>query len=160
MSATTMTLAEFLTARLDEDEAAAREAAQDDTYGDRATPDGRWRMVGVDYEGESPRPATWALRTYEYECDREPWHLHVTRHDPARVLAEVEGKRRIVEVYIDEGKRKDIYNRDHERGLLTTDGDLRARHSANARWAGLDAAVRALAAVYADHPDYDETWRP
>ena len=78
----------------------------------------------------------------------------------ARVLRECEAKRRIVEAWEDERQRKDIYNRDYPLGLLTTDGDLRARLSANARWAGLDVAAGALASVYADHADYREEWCP
>jgi hypothetical protein len=78
--------------------------------------------------------------------------------DPARVLAECEAKRRIVAALEDERQRKDIYNRDFDLGLLTTEGDFRSRLSANARWAGLDVAVRALASVYADHRDFRDEW--
>jgi hypothetical protein len=82
-----MTLTEFLTARLDEDEADARD---DDGS---PTPIGMW--------------------------------------DPDRVLAEVAAKRAIVD--------------------KATDYDE--------RWA-LDEVLRHIAAPYADHPDYDEAWRP
>lgn len=56
---------------------------------------------------------------------------HIARHDPARVLAECEAKREIVRVYL----------------------------SNPMSWQS-EVAVRALAAVHADHPDYDESWRP
>ncbi|MGZ4524215.1 MAG: DUF6221 family protein, partial [Mycobacteriaceae bacterium] len=65
---------------------------------------------------------------------------HIARHDPARVLAECEAKRRIVERYrvcepnYDEGNR------------------LETRV--------LDWTMRLLALPYADHPDYDPAWRP
>lgn len=76
-----------------------------------------------------------------------------------RVLAECEAKRRIVDAIEDERQRMDIYNRDYDLGLLTTEGDLRSGLASNARWAGLDMAARALASAYADHPDYREEWR-
>lgn len=56
-----------------------------------------------------------------------------------RVLAEVDAKRRIVELaaeYIPE-----------------------LEHGDNGEWA-LDATLRLLALPYADHPDYDPTWTP
>ena len=53
---------------------------------------------------------------------------------PDRVLAECEAKRRIVEAF------GDYDPEDH--------------------WDFQTFPLRALAAVYADHPDYDETWRP
>ena len=86
--------------------------------------------------------------------------MHIERHDPARVLAECKARRRIVAAFEDERIRKDIYNRGYDDGLLTTSDDMRQRWSSNARWAGLEIAARALALPYADHPDYDETWRP
>jgi hypothetical protein len=70
---------------------------------------------------------------------------HIARHDPARVLAEVEAKRRIVErlgAYIES---------EHEpepEGL----------------WEQMDHhawdTLYDLALPYADHPEYDEAWRP
>ncbi len=71
----TLTLAEFLLARIAEDEAVAR----------KGTP-GRWKLGGLDPEelGDA-----WFLRS----ADRE----HLWRWYPERVLAECEAKRRIVE---------------------------------------------------------------
>src|SRR5688572_20799212 len=125
-----MTLTEFLLARLTEDEAAARAAA-----GEHGVYPGTWwgQEAGGEPSGVSSEDGA-----------------HIARHDPARVLAECEAKRRIVDALEDERQRKDIYNRDFDLGLLTTDGDLRSRLSSNARWAGLEVAVRALASIYAD----------
>lgn len=101
-----MTLTEFLTARLDEDEALAQAARED------------YRM--------------------DLRMARD-MAQHSARHNPARVLREVEAKRAIL-----------------------------ARHTKEV-WDGscFDCAepypcptVRAIAAVYADHADYDEAWRP
>lgn len=57
----------------------------------------------------------------------------------ARVLAECEAKRRIVDRYSD-----DAIWPDYQGGYESATED----------------AVRDLAAVYADHPDYDDAWRP
>jgi hypothetical protein len=60
---------------------------------------------------------------------------HIIRHDPARILAEIEAKRALVDEF--------------ERCGPNTQG-----------YSGLRFAVRVLATVYADHPDYREEWRP
>lgn len=59
---------------------------------------------------------------------------HIAHHDPARVLAECEAKRRIV-------------------GLAEVSEE-------EASGFVYRAALKALCAVYADHPDCDEAWRP
>jgi hypothetical protein len=141
-------LATFLLARIGDDEATARKAA----FG--------W---GAEWRSEVDTDEEWAVVHADGKrdmvgCEDGDVTDHIARHDPARVLAECEAKRRIVEAFEDERQRKDIYNRDYPLGLLTTEGDLRARQSSNARWAGLDIAVRALAAVYASHEDYRAEW--
>lgn len=63
---------------------------------------------------------------------------HVARHDPARVLAEVEAKRRLL-VHV----------------------DLIWKHSPSpAEARAWQHAVRHLALPYAGHPDYRQEWRP
>lgn len=57
---------------------------------------------------------------------------------PERVLAEVEAKRRIVEQCTHDGRMEPTEDSDDILDWLT---------------------LRHLAAVYADHPDYDEAWR-
>ena len=59
----------------------------------------------------------------------------------ARAIAECEAKRRIVEVWPDSF------------GSWTADQAYAAKRVK-------DAVLLDLAAVYADHPDYDEAWRP
>src|SRR5262245_61279539 len=68
-----MTLVEFLNARLDEDEQAAKATKQH----------------GVDY---------WRQRDDWAELSA-PAVVHAQRHGPARVLAEVQAKRRIIELH-------------------------------------------------------------
>ena len=67
-----------------------------------------------------------------------PWGEHFARHDPARVLAECEAKRRIVA--------------DCRHIQEATSWGLLERH---AEW-----TVRVLALPHADHPDYRDEWRP
>lgn len=65
---------------------------------------------------------------------------------PARVLAECEAKRRIVEDAI------------HQRQWI--DSDPGAGDGGKGRLYCYDDVVAILALPYADHPDYDESWKP
>ena len=100
-----MTLVEFLRARLDEDEAAAK----------------AWLPFG------NPDAAA---------------RVHIARLDPGRVLREVEAKRRLIADY-------EVY-----------DASARYPDSEGGIAIGLGTAVELAALAYADHPDYDEAWRP
>jgi hypothetical protein len=64
---------------------------------------------------------------------------HARRHDPARVLAEVEAKRRIIDAH-------------HP-------VDPCDAHDASFETISCDTLLL-LALPYADHSDYDEAWRP
>lgn len=135
-----MTLTEFLLARIDEDEAAARAASP-----------APWSYPGIESVAGGllyDASRTIAQIVWDNPGDHDgsivrflPWDesdangAHIARHDPARVLAECEAKRRIVEKY------------DH------------ARDCGQAPGGWLEECVAYLAAVYADHPDYDEAWR-
>lgn len=67
-------------------------------------------------------------------------HLeHIVNHDPARVLADVKAKRRIVDA--------------HRSGFPDEDRYAVGWHDMRVN------ALYWLAAVYADHPDYDPNWR-
>jgi hypothetical protein len=110
--------AEFLAARLDEDEAAARELL-------RGHP-GPWR-VGL---ASDVRDSAGEVVVAD-ECHWSPMP-HIARHDPARVLREVEAKREILTAYI----------------KAEADG-----HRGNG-WIALRFAVEALATAWSDHVDY------
>lgn len=71
-------------------------------------------------------------------------NLHIARWDPARVLAECEAKRRIVKKYLElvAANPEDL----HEIGLVTDYLE--------------EDVLQPLAAVYADHPDFNPEWRP
>ena len=121
-------IVEFLRARLDEDEATARAVEplghNFDMGGNRQ--DEKIAAVRISYASEDGYPRS--------RGDRNATE-HLQRHDPARVLREVEAKRHLLECAED---------------------DLDAG-GAEGNWA--EIVIETLAAVYADHPDYRDEWR-
>ena len=111
-------LATFLRARLDEDEAVAKAAEPHVRYVASCTP----TLAGV--------------------AEQVAVEDHQARHDPARVLREVEAARKIL----------DQLGTDLSYRPPVPPGHQRA-------WAIASLIVEAMAAVYSDHPDYDEAWK-
>ena len=159
-----MTLTEFLLARIAEDEAVAREASGSTVVGEpynwRPSPNGdEWGVphrsgpeteVLVALRPAVPQPpevmsGQWGqVAVWEDEDgDWLPTARHIARHDPARVLAECAAKRRIVE-QCEEMCERDRMDAGTGYWEVAADASL--------------AAVRALASVYADHPDYRQEW--
>ena len=140
-------LVQFLRARLDEDESVAR-AVEDGS----APFDGQWKADG-----------DTALRTENdhvlaYLPEGRPFKVgvlrHIARHDPARILREVEAKRRIVqEILKYEAKIDSEWGCCHLMNEIA-DGLCSERSPASI------PALQLLAVSYADHPDYREEWRP
>jgi hypothetical protein len=138
-----MTLTEFLLARIAEDEAAARLAIPPRWDDAESTP--HWRhdgnpsgafMAGQMVIGQA---SSWR----EVDQDGGRFARHIVRWDPARVLAECEAKRRIIEWASSEGMPNP--DSEYSRGWLTAGYFI----------------LRSLAAAYADHPDhpdYDQAW--
>ena len=92
-----LTLTDFLLARIAEDEAAARAAE-----GPAQTP---WRAT-YGRQVETARDGYLVTPEDEHSYTTDPPDdvaLHIARHDPARVLAECEAKRRIVQNAQDPG---------------------------------------------------------
>lgn len=126
-------LVQFLRARLAEDERMARVLIDDHRPGHTE----RWEFCEDGAIRDSGRRAslrvkfTWA-----------PEATHIIRHDPARVLAEVEAKREIVNLMD---------------GLLAAGkGDSEVDH-----YGGLSAAEETLlrlARLFRDHPDFNPAW--
>src|SRR5690242_16409771 len=124
-----MTIEEFLAARLDEDEHAAKMAADD------ASASANWHVEAArknsGYAGISGENGEIVVYDDDSLADVEA--RHIARHDPARVLREVEAKRKHLAAY---------------RASVRQVGESL---SVPAR-----RVVEADAAVYSDHPDYDE----
>ncbi len=74
---------------------------------------------------------------------------HIAAHDPARVLREIDAKRRILRAL----ESAEVSLRNTEPG-----NELRELMTGSVN--SLRAAVRMLASVYADRPGYREEWRP
>ena len=68
----------------------------------------------------------------------------------SRVLAECEAKRRIVEMYAAA----------HLAGIALRDVDIQGQTIAQSANVGIESVLKILAVVYADHPDYQQEWRP
>lgn len=154
----------FLRARLDEDEQAAR---QFDWY-DPTRPTDLQKALGM---CRPVPPATWEL---------EPSGEYITVYiDPGRVLAECAAKRRLIGEYeraLRATERNDIaaaelaadIEHQERTGEWQGAGHADVRSRAIRREADYLDAMRpilrqlclSVAAVYADHPDYREEWRP
>lgn len=84
---------------------------------------------------------------------------HITRHDPARVLRDVEAKRRLLHVHAREHAclnltgRGDTSTVDSRPWELWEEWDTREMD-------GVCLVLRLLALPYSDHPDYDPSWSP
>lgn len=139
-----MTIVEFLWARLDEDEQVARRATA-----------GRWAWIDPGGRHKIALVAViatdWQMVVPSGSGDVYPsrWDAdHIARHDPARVLREVEAKRRIVELH-------------SETELQNDEGENVGAGCADcAHFDWPCETLRLLALSYADHPGYDESWRP
>lgn len=135
----------FLRARLDEDEQAARRAAElcgchppapSWTFKDGDGPtDGRVIVAGDPHPEVKRKLSRRWSNTYDGLFAAE----HIARHDPARVLAEVDAKRQIIAEHFP------VDPCDAHDGVFTSI---------------LCPTLRLLALPYADHPDYREEWRP
>lgn len=159
MTAVTLTLTDFLLARIAEDEEVAKQAKSDSPRWASTQKDGTLKIdtgiesMGWEFGGGD---GIWSCDDPYDDCGTYVSHAfaegdHIARHDPARVLAECEAKRRIVEEHSDGGKdwdgqrfvhwcRRCAGRRGHEPWPCPT--------------------LRALALPYADHPDYRQEWRP
>ncbi|QGZ53356.1 hypothetical protein GPZ77_34565 (plasmid) [Streptomyces sp. QHH-9511] len=127
-------LVQFLNDRLDEDERAARRA------GDSFRQIGE---TGVIVATEGDRAEECASANWTGIAD------HIVRHDPTRVLAEVDAKREVANAY----ERAVAEFQNSGPAMVSYD---RLTGSVSS----LRTALEFLALPYADHPDYREEWRP
>ena len=80
-----------------------REQLDDEERATLEAPERHWRFAGVEscqvyvpHEDGGSRTIAWCANGYDDDYINA---LHIARHDPARVLAEVEAKRRILELH-------------------------------------------------------------
>lgn len=144
----------FLRARLDEDKAVARAVeVPHDWHPGPGDDDPEWApeelvcMWPPEFHTSYEEDKHWrGLTTESAELA-----AHIARHDPARVLREVEAKRRIVEC--------------HE-PWTAANGDIICGRCGREHIDGRPGGhfpcqtLRLLALRYADHPSYREEWRP
>ena len=156
-------LAEFILARIAEDEAVAKAA-------DVKQCDPEWFCSPV----RAARAGTVTVRSkrdkrpmarVESVTADEPDDItdgtavaeHIARHDPARVLAECEAKRRIVELHW--GRRTWVEAESPVPGAYVC--DFCSADDAPPDWTLYPCDhLRLLALPYADHDSYQESWRP
>jgi hypothetical protein len=112
--------------------------------------DASWALACTHKTGEMPQPFRADHRKVfgggdvVAETRSATLAEHIARHDPARVLREVEAKRRILERY---------------RALVEDFDHVDETVFEHTRRATLEDALADLALPYADHPDYREEWK-
>lgn len=129
-------LVSFLRGRLDEDEHWAREACGP-----------RWELAeeGICHCCLYVRDVDSGAQVAFPDGRDAP---HIARHDPGRVLRDVEAARAIV-------TRCELVSAAFADRAGGAWPDVSRRERAHA-----DATLCALAAVYSDHPDYQQEWKP
>lgn len=173
-TAALLALADFIEARLDEDEAIARAGSGGTVIGEpgnwSTAPGGdEWEASRTDCDEDEllvalrpglPRPpdvmtGMWgAIVDFKPEFEDRgaasplPQLQHAARHDPARVLAEVAAKRLLIGNW-----RKLIIEIDAEPDPERRERLALTRH-------GLDQFAFQMAAVHSAHPNYRPRWTP
>lgn len=168
-------IAQFLAARLDEDEAAAVRAARPEPWVKPQPSRPDWYVqfwaderdrAAVVADPESSAYPIVATLGYDGndEADEELAEgrvEHIARHDPARVLAEVAAKRRIVELHTSGSYR--TYHCDNGDHIQEWQCERAKEPYTEHRYCEVCShecvELPLLAAPYADHPDFDPSWR-
>lgn len=140
----------FVRARLDEDQAAA-ERARDAEF----CKDGRWNArgpFGDDYRlGSVQSEVNESILGEDADDVPFPFADHIARHNPARILREVEAKRRMFDLHV-------LAERDYGDGFVTELCMVCDPQEPEPFYPC--QTLRLLALPYSDHPDYHEEWRP
>ena len=165
-------LVEFVKARVDEEEEAARAASHGgrwryepgDSVGAWMLYDEHWSIASVttyDTEGYDYSARMPAFRNPGY-VDPDANGRHIARHDPARALREVEAKRRILELHTPQDYGHITYADGH---TVVTDwacytcrtGEMDSDGAIEPDPAPCDT-LRALASIWSTHSDFNEEW--
>lgn len=137
----TSSIIDFIEACLDKDERDALAAGGKE-----------WRQYDPRHEHGRIEEVGGDVVTYDEGSPTEGQAAHIARHDPARVLREVEAKRAIIaEHSIFVAENEDPRKPRHEVGCE------RCGYLGNDPTSGCKT-LRSLAATYSDHPDYRKEW--
>lgn len=132
-----MTITEFLTARMDEDEALARESIIDASH---------WSVFAVNEHFGQVDSDDGAIANSVDLKDA----AHIVRWDPAHVLADIAAKRALI---------ADLATFDRV-ATEKVSSDPATSLTARGIERGIMHALRTLALPFTDHPDFDESWKP
>ena len=161
-------LARWLSAQLDEDERIAK-AATPGPWRAHDTHLGQYGHAATVLSGEGNDTD---LRAWLPSMSQEPWDEarnvwadaeHVAAHDPARVLREIDAKRKLLGQYVSAAKSVEDLGAARDRlsaqgrDTLMTGLEL---ESAIHRRDTLRGVLRLLAAPYSDRPGFREEWSP
>jgi hypothetical protein len=131
-------LINFVRLQLGDDERVARAAADEDPP--------PWHLDEHDGRIKS---GPYTVVHIEDSTPEPPVAEHIARHDPARVLREVEAKRKVIELY-EYAVAAWLLDRDKPNPPTVHLGEK----------AMAEAVLQALALPYSDRPGYREEWRP
>lgn len=151
-----MNIEEFITARLDEEQAAAEAATAGpwewtpESPPERGSTGGGPALVTVAHSAtEEDTPAHWVAEAQGYEV----WGIevgaadaaHIVAYAPNRISREIQAKRTLLDL--------------HE-SCYAECGEQEPIHGSLVRATWPCPTIRTLAAIWADHPDYQEGWAP
>ncbi len=156
MEGVTVSIRQFIAARLDEAEATARAAAEADPAPWAADADDVGDAGGRNGRGFGIVVAADDVPLWECEGSRAlmmtaPTARHVAAHDPARVLRAVVAKRAILAAYDRTVARFG--------DVLNSPADTDADASAYSARAHMGLVLRLLATTDEDHPGFNPAWK-
>lgn len=141
-------LVQFLHARLDEDEQIARRADEEP-----------WRLKTLGRHDQAAVSTNATTGLVQLDGARATANgVHIVRHDPVRVLAEVEAKRKLLalhEPHQQPGRYSDVNDR---ATWMMCCSMCQVDMVQESDWPC--ETMRLLALPYADHPNYSKDWRP
>ncbi|MBX9425412.1 DUF6221 family protein [Streptomyces lateritius] len=129
----------FLRARLDEDERTARGVL--------------WDGSGNTLKWDLPFSATVQVGSEVFTTDDSAVADHIARHDPARVLAEVDAKRRALEQF-------EYWNQRMAQEVLHPPRYPQPGLDLGLLLDALNPILMDFARPYVDHPDFKAWWAP
>lgn len=155
-------LADFLLRQIADDEAAARAVPPLDHNFDMGgnRQDERW-IFDRTLPSSADGMGNWSKHRHDPSTAE-----HFKRWDPARVLAECEALREVVGRYLQAERLVEANAEEHAKasaGGIDNQEQVAALRAhgwqLQGRRDGLELALRALAAPYADRPGFEEAWR-